>query len=626
MIMKRLLGVIFLVLFTASSVAAVESVNDLSALKAAVTTTSPLYMVCRTVNGDGGHGVFRWDSANLSTKVTTDPLNGVYVPPNSDTTGASGAWVRQYDDVINVKWFGAKGDGVTDDTATFKAVEAAIPSAGGTIFIPDGIFLLNKATQSEQFAITKSNVTLSGNGNGSVLKHTATGVVTGNNAVVMIRPISGDIYNTTIKNLRIVGPTTNTGAAIFGDSRVLGILIHDGVSDNGIYDTLIDNVIIEGMETACFGITAGPTKRVWRTKIINSTAKNSRQDGFNDFSGGVFDVIISNCFAFDLDGFGMEISSSGAIITDNIIKRTGQSGIGMEYNVSLGAAYRTVISNNLITDIGTTAYPNSDGISLGQSGSPYNTDVTNNSIYRVGGHGITVNLTPRDINIAGNTIVDIGKNNVNKIGITTGAPGTNLNIHDNVIRNVDTANYHLSYGIALSGVASATNRVRDNEVTGATIIPVSVSYPTRFTRQFIKYPGVGNVGIGEDNLVTHTIPANTILTDGQHIKITAWGETAANSNNKRVKLWYHGTAIADTGISPSNNKAWRIEALVYRHNSSIHQYSTIGQFNGVQMQAVFATSGGGDWKVDNIVKCTGEAVADNDIVQHGMLIEYSDPY
>jgi hypothetical protein len=626
MIMKRLLGVIFLVLFTASSVAAVESVNDLSALKAAVTTTSPLYMVCRTVNGDGGHGVFRWDSANLSTKVTTDPLNGVYVPPNSDTTGASGAWVRQYDDVINVKWFGAKGDGVTDDTATFKAVEAAIPSAGGTIFIPDGIFLLNKATQSEQFAITKSNVTLSGNGNGSVLKHTATGVVTGNNAVVMIRPISGDIYNTTIKNLRIVGPTTNTGAAIFGDSRVLGILIHDGVSDNGIYDTLIDNVIIEGMETACFGITAGPTKRVWRTKIINSTAKNSRQDGFNDFSGGVFDVIISNCFAFDLDGFGMEISSSGAIITDNIIKRTGQSGIGMEYSVSLGAAYRTVISNNLITDIGTAAYPNSDGISLGQSGSPYNTDVMNNSIYRVGGHGITVNLTPRDINIAGNTIVDVGKNNINKVGITTGAAGTNLNIHDNVIRNVDTANYHLNYGIALAGTASATNRIRDNEVTGASITPVAVSYPTRSTRQFIKYPGVGNIGGGEDNLVTHTIAANTILTDGQHIKITAWGETAANSNNKRVKLWYHGTAIADTGVAASNNKAWRIEALVYRNNSSIHQYSTIGQFNGSTMQTIFGTSGGGEWNVDNIVKCTGEAVADNDIIQHGMLIEYSDPY
>lgn len=626
MIMKRLLGIIFLVLFTASYAFAIESVTDLAALKEAPTTISPVYMLCRTTAQDGGHGIFRWDSANLSAKVATDPLNGIYVPPNSDTTGASGAWVRQYGESLNVKWFGANGDDDDDDTATFKAVEAAIPSTGGTIFIPDGVFLLNKTTQAEQFAITKSNVTLAGNGNGSVLKHTATGVVTGNNAVVMVRPVSGDVYNTTIKNLRIVGPTTNTGAAIFGDSRVLGILIHDGVSDNGIYDTLIDNVIIEGMETACFGITAGPTKRVWRTKIINSTAKNSRQDGFNDFSGGVFDLIISNCFAVDLDGFGMEISSSGAIITDNIIKRTGQSGIGMEYNASLGAAYRTVISNNLITDIGTTAYPNSDGISLGQSGSPFNTDVVNNNIYRVGGHGITINLTPRDINIAGNTIVDIGKNNINKVGITTGAAGTNLNIHDNVIRNVDIANYHLSYGIALSGAASATNRVRDNEVTGSALAPVSVGYPTRATRQFIKYPGVGNVGGGEDNLITHTIPANTILTDGQHVKITAWGDTAANSNNKRVKLWYHGTAIADTGISGSNNKAWRIEALVYRNNSSLYQYSTIGQFNGAAMQTIFATSGGGQWNVDNVIKCTGEAVSDNDIVQHGMLIEFSDPY
>ena len=47
----------------------------------------------------GREGTFVFDSSNFVTKfgaplTTIDPLQGIYVPPSSDTTGASGAWVR----------------------------------------------------------------------------------------------------------------------------------------------------------------------------------------------------------------------------------------------------------------------------------------------------------------------------------------------------------------------------------------------------------------------------------------------------------------------------------------------------------------------------------------------------
>lgn len=57
--------------------------------------------------GDGGEGQFAWDSSNLSSNVTADTLNGIYVPPFSDPTGASGAWVRQFNSEVNVEWFGS---------------------------------------------------------------------------------------------------------------------------------------------------------------------------------------------------------------------------------------------------------------------------------------------------------------------------------------------------------------------------------------------------------------------------------------------------------------------------------------------------------------------------------------
>lgn len=61
----------------------------------------------RTTAGDGGGGTFRWNSSNLSSSVTNDPGKGMYLPPNSNLTGSSGAGERVlYDNVINVQWFG----------------------------------------------------------------------------------------------------------------------------------------------------------------------------------------------------------------------------------------------------------------------------------------------------------------------------------------------------------------------------------------------------------------------------------------------------------------------------------------------------------------------------------------
>ena len=50
--------------------------------------------------------------------------------------------------IYNVRNFGAVGDGVTDDTAAIQAAIDALPSMGGTIFFPDGVYLVNGAYQT----------------------------------------------------------------------------------------------------------------------------------------------------------------------------------------------------------------------------------------------------------------------------------------------------------------------------------------------------------------------------------------------------------------------------------------------------------------------------------------------
>lgn len=67
-------------------------------------------------------GVFVWDAANRSTQVGYDSAKAVYVPPSSDTSGASGVWVRRFEDELDVEWFGIVGDGTTDNSNAMDAL------------------------------------------------------------------------------------------------------------------------------------------------------------------------------------------------------------------------------------------------------------------------------------------------------------------------------------------------------------------------------------------------------------------------------------------------------------------------------------------------------------------------
>ncbi|HVI45305.1 MAG TPA: glycosyl hydrolase family 28-related protein [Chitinophaga sp.] len=85
--------------------------------------------------GDGGGGKFYWvpaiqDADNSATIIKQDNV-------------ADGRWKRVIEDVINVKWFGAKGDASTSDR---DALQRAIDfCANRKLYIPTGIYLTDAA-------------------------------------------------------------------------------------------------------------------------------------------------------------------------------------------------------------------------------------------------------------------------------------------------------------------------------------------------------------------------------------------------------------------------------------------------------------------------------------------------
>jgi hypothetical protein len=109
---------------------AIPSVANIAALKAEATSSGRVVVLTET----GRKGTFAFATGNLSALVTADPRNAIWVAPNTDPSGASGAWVRQRVDMdMNVRWCGAVADGATDDQPAIQAALNLLKTQGGGV-------------------------------------------------------------------------------------------------------------------------------------------------------------------------------------------------------------------------------------------------------------------------------------------------------------------------------------------------------------------------------------------------------------------------------------------------------------------------------------------------------------
>lgn len=138
-------------------------------------------------------------------------------------------------------------------------------------------------------------------------------------------------------------------------------------------------------------------------------------------------------------------------------------------------------------------------------------------------------------------------------------------------------------------------------------------------RIYTNLVDVGNVGTGEDDLMSYPLKANALDADGKGVRITAYFTLAANANTKTAKFHIGSTSITLRSAA-DNAKQWEVVVEVYRVGAAsqfvtARVISSSDNVNAVKASATETLSGA------VTLKFTGEGTSDNDIVQNKMVVE-----
>lgn len=133
---------------------------------------------------------------------------------------------------------------------------------------------------------------------------------------------------------------------------------------------------------------------------------------------------------------------------------------------------------------------------------------------------------------------------------------------------------------------------------------------------------VGNVGTGEDDLITYSVPANTLATNLDYIEFDMGGTFAANANTKRVRIKYGATTLFDTTGLIFNGVDWRAQGKIIRTGAATQKaICTFESATTLLTQIADYTTPAETLSGAVTLKATGEATSNNDIVQEFLTVK-----
>ena len=322
--------------------------DDYTALKAITGGGEGVNTVLVTDRSRGGE--FYWRSGDRSSLVSSDPQEGIFVPPASDVTGASGCWERVTNGAeVWVDWFGADRSGATESQVQIQAAIDFILSTnnglqrrGGTVRFASGTYLVTDTITMDTNDIIATGLVLQGSGNPRRGNSTrCTRILARFNAGPVMFLNDSDI---TIKDMHIDGDgftrssasssTITTGAGnvncgievshnTFSANELLGVRQHITIQNvhitnqpaDGVYmygeqvSHIIDRVSVSNVGRHGFAIDSGLAGEVYGTHASPGTtsavvSSTSNGNGYSKRPGLINFLM---CRASDCGGHGFAI-------------------------------------------------------------------------------------------------------------------------------------------------------------------------------------------------------------------------------------------------------------------------------------------------------------------------------
>ena len=409
--------------------------------------------------------------------------------------------------IFNVQNFGAKGDGITDDTAAIQsAIDAAAAAGGGQVYMPTGTYIVSGGEEpSDGCLMLKSNVYLYGDGMGETNVKVADGSDTKITGV--IRSAYGEeTHDFGVSNLTIDGNRDSTTGKVDG-------WFNGYIPGQEGYDS---NVTLDSVEIKdCSGYGFDPHEQTVNMVIKNSVSHGNGLDGFvADF---LSDSTFENNVAYDNDrhGFNVVTSTHDFSLTNNVAYNNGGNGI--------------------VVQRGSEDIP-----------SPSNITITGGEVYGNGAEGVLIKMssavTVSDVDIHDNASAGIrvyGSNHVEIIDNTL-----NNNSLGNPVPEIIIQSYDDTLGVSGKYFNGSDNTIQGNIISGSDLSTYGVAERNEdgtdrnaIIGNTISHTSKGATLVyGDGSYVSATVPMTTV-------QGTAGNDTLSGSAASEI---FYGGAGNDT--------------------------------------------------------------------------------
>lgn len=371
-------------------------VHDGGTIKDVLDTAKPIanYAVLRAYIGSA-----------IQVRITGNGIAGFFYRDDVDTTSADNGgtiivssngkrWKRIYEGAVNVKWFGAKGNGTDNDTAQIQAAVDSFPLnvAGAGVLSPKGFsnggrLLFPRGRYKITATITlRRGIQITGESREStqILSFTAQSVF---KYIDLGRYIQDEIN---ISNLSIwqdptVTPTSGAGIEVFFDTALQPI---------ASVTTLIENIIIEGtFRGILLGAGCWSTiKNVDLTKCITYGVHiKSSDSAIPPVTVSTTSTSFISCYSNLCGGDGYRIEEGGYC---SFISCASDSNLGYGYYFKSGTGHSLIACGAEVNALGGLYAESAYGMFI-------NIDIIDKSADK---HGITLNNSQKITLVAGSIL------------------------------------------------------------------------------------------------------------------------------------------------------------------------------------------------------------------------------